>query len=292
MCTNLSKETCAFSDWEWSATVSEFPNQALVGEYLRGYSDHFGVASRIKFNSRVDSVVHDGSSWQVTYSTNGEKVLQLFDYLIIASGFFSIPKMPDSPSFEIFEGQVRHAADYWSRDEFVDKRVVIIGGAFSAFEIAAEIAEVAKHVTHVFRRVPWILPRYLVDGRPLDAQLNIRSSGPKLSNPERNSYLSKIALNPSDNFDTLWGDPNSSNLPYVVISDNYLTQVRLGKISPQIAELESATGSVIRLNNRKEVTTDFALFATGYEVSLPFFSPELRQQINFDPTDQFQPPPI
>ena len=75
-----------------------------------------------------------------------------FDYLVVATGHFSYPNMPDFPGLDTFPGTVIHAHDLRNALAFKDMRVLVIGSSFSAEDVALQLMKFgAKKVTVTYR---------------------------------------------------------------------------------------------------------------------------------------------
>jgi len=83
--------------------------------------------------------------------------------LVCATGCFANPFIPDYAGIEKFKGRILHSADYYSPDEFIHKRVVIVGEGNSGAQILAEVSKVADTIW-VTQKEPNFLPDH-VDGR-------------------------------------------------------------------------------------------------------------------------------
>jgi hypothetical protein len=195
MRTNLSRFTVAFSDLSWTSvnlsdpaeaapapvTPPFFPRAWQVGRYLDTYAHKFGVAPTIVFSRRVISTVasEDFSRWQVTCldDKTGEFSKHHFDFLVIASGFFS----------KSFEGNYRaplkgapnfqHSSNFRDLLSLEPGKIAVIGGGISGSEAAAQAAfQISNHkhspgkanpahadskVYHILNRPIYCLPRYL-----------------------------------------------------------------------------------------------------------------------------------
>ena len=85
-----------------------------------------------KFNVRVK----DGVTNQV-----GE--YEAFDYVIVASGHYSVPNIPEFPGIEKFPGRVMHAHDFRDACEFKGKRLLLVGSSYSAEDIGMQCIKVS-----------------------------------------------------------------------------------------------------------------------------------------------------
>jgi cation diffusion facilitator CzcD-associated flavoprotein CzcO len=89
------------------------------------------------------------------------KKTEKFDSVVVATGIYTKPYIPDIPGRDKFTGTLLHSKDYKTPKDFESKRVMVVGGAYSGAEIAAEIAASATHVMNVVNNPFWILPRYI-----------------------------------------------------------------------------------------------------------------------------------
>src|SRR5690242_18624461 len=68
--TNTSRQTMAFSDYPFPATLPDFPTRADVLAYLHGYAEAFGLAEHIHLRTTVDGVrPAPGGGWEVAAIT-------------------------------------------------------------------------------------------------------------------------------------------------------------------------------------------------------------------------------
>lgn len=104
----------------------------------------------------------------------------LADAVVSATGTWSRPFVPFYPGLDIFAGTQTHSAVYRGPDAYEGRRVLVVGGANSGAQIAAELTWVSE--------LTWCTlgpPRYLpneVDGRDLFqlATARVRGAGPTI----------------------------------------------------------------------------------------------------------------
>jgi trimethylamine monooxygenase len=78
-----------------------------------------------------------------------------FDHVIVASGHYTIPNMTDFEGMSKFPGRVLHSHDFRGADEFVGKNLLIIGGSYSAEDIAMQCYKFgAGSITISYRSCP------------------------------------------------------------------------------------------------------------------------------------------
>ncbi len=72
---------------------------------------------------------------------------------INATGTWKTPHCPKYTGWEKFRGKQLHTGEYKSREEFIGKHVIVVGGGISAIQLLGEISEVTQ-TTWVARRSP------------------------------------------------------------------------------------------------------------------------------------------
>ncbi|KAM0216974.1 hypothetical protein ACHAQD_007693 [Fusarium lateritium] len=108
----------------------------------------------IEFNTSVELAEKVGDEWILTLrkelpKTNSNYWWQeRFDALIVASGHYHLPSIPDIPGLieydKRFPGRIKHTKHYDTADEFKGKRVVVVGGSVSAFDALHDVKRTAK----------------------------------------------------------------------------------------------------------------------------------------------------
>jgi dimethylaniline monooxygenase (N-oxide forming) len=99
-----------------------------------------------------------------------------FDRVVVATGRFQSPTIPTVPGLDGFTGSagVSSTYQYRSHAPYCGKRVLVAGGAISALEIAAELAQLgASRVVVTQRRQRYVLPKFAA-GVPSDHRIFTR----------------------------------------------------------------------------------------------------------------------
>ncbi len=127
---------------------------ATMHRYLTDYAHHFGVFDRVQFNTTVNTVEpgpDDG--WTLTIDSGfGPSTLHT-KRLVLAAGLTSLPNMPSYTGQESFNGPVFHARDFHRMADTLTtcKRVVVVGGAKSAFDVSYAYVQAGVQVDLVIR---------------------------------------------------------------------------------------------------------------------------------------------
>jgi trimethylamine monooxygenase len=160
---NGPKECLEFADYSFEEhfgrPIPSYPPREVLHHYITGRLERSGVRPYIRFNSPVRRVSYYPASGKFAVTAKNLKTDALttedFDHVIVASGHFSTPNIPEFPGVEKFPGRVMHSHDFRSADEFAGKSVLIVGGSYSAEDIAIQCHKYgAKSVTISYRTKP------------------------------------------------------------------------------------------------------------------------------------------
>jgi dimethylaniline monooxygenase (N-oxide forming) len=264
MRTNTSRAMTAFSDHRVPLAHELHPLAEQIQDYLRSYSDAFGVTERIRFATRVTDL-------QPAWRVNGEP----FDAVILASGRFRAPVLP--AGLGGFTGEVLHAFDYPSRDHFHGRRVLVYGNGVSGHEIASDLATVTT-VISAYRKPRYVLQKN-VAGVPSDWQWYTHIGALRRAVMPPPSYgallrerVLRVAGNPAD-----FGAPEPSAdflLAGHSLCQDYLTQVQVGAILCRPA-IMTALGDRVTFADGSCEHVDAIICATGYRLDIPYLSRDL-----------------
>ena len=74
------------------------------------------------------TVAYDGKSFQVTShdKKNDKFSKDAFDYLVVSTGHFSVPFIPEYPGMKSFPGRILHSHDFRDAEEFRGKNVIVL----------------------------------------------------------------------------------------------------------------------------------------------------------------------
>ena len=78
-----------------------------------------------------------------------------FTHVIVASGIYSFPNVPEFPGMGTFKGRIMHSHDFRNAREFSGQRVLLIGAGFTGEDIAVQCLKFgAKHIILAYRTRP------------------------------------------------------------------------------------------------------------------------------------------
>lgn len=273
---NSSRPLTQFPSFPMPEDWPDYPSHRLVAQYFEDFADAFSLRDRITFNTEVTKVVPSGSKWKVTAGGRTKS----YDNVLICNGHHRYPKTPEIPGE--FTGQSLHAHDFRSADGWAGKRVLVLGVGNSGMDIACEASRIAEQTFLATRHGVHVLPKYAL-GRPID-QLSSPLTAYLPFEVERRLYEAIVRV--------ATGRPQDRGLPkpdhrllgaHPTVSSDLYDRVGHGDIvmKPNIARLD---GSAVEFTDGSREEIDVLVYATGYEIRLPFLDPAV-----FDPADNNLP---
>ena len=160
---NGPKECLEFADYSFDEhfgrPMGSYPPREVLWDYIKGRVEKAGVRPYIRFETAVRNIEFDASSERFTVTAHDHATdrtySETFDYVVVASGHFSTPQVPDFPGFERFAGRVLHAHDFRDALEFKGKDVLIVGASYSAEDIGSQCYKYgARSLTSCYRSAP------------------------------------------------------------------------------------------------------------------------------------------
>ncbi|MCU0273325.1 MAG: NAD(P)/FAD-dependent oxidoreductase [Acidimicrobiales bacterium] len=153
--TSSSLYAFSFTHPDWTRT---HVRQAELQAYIERVVDDFGLRPNIRTGTGVDRAVWDDRThtYELTLSDGTTAACEV---LVSAVGLLNVPRLPDLPGLDTFEGPAFHTARWEHEHDLTGKRVAVIGTGSSAIQLVPEVARIASKVL-VFQREPgWIMPK-------------------------------------------------------------------------------------------------------------------------------------
>ena len=160
---NGPKECLEFADYtfdeHFGRPIGSYPPREVLWDYIKGRVEKANVRQYVRFNTAVRYVSFDDATqlFLVTVHDYADErtYSETFDYVVVASGHFSTPRIPEYPGFEKFGGRILHAHDFRDALEFKNKNVLIVGSSYSAEDIGSQCYKYgAKNIISCYRSAP------------------------------------------------------------------------------------------------------------------------------------------
>ncbi len=160
---NGPKEGLEFADYSFEEhfgkPIASYPPRAVLFDYIEGRVKKAGVRDSIRFNSPVRHVNYDDTAGKFTVVVKDHEkdceYSEEFDNVIVATGHFSTPNVPEYPGFATFNGRILHAHDFRDALEYKDRDILILGTSYSAEDIGSQCWKYGcKSITVSHRTAP------------------------------------------------------------------------------------------------------------------------------------------
>jgi cation diffusion facilitator CzcD-associated flavoprotein CzcO len=248
---------------------SLYPHHSEMLRYLEDFTDQFELREHIRFSTEVQAVrPRPDGGWGVTAEPGGS---ERFGAIVVATGYDSIPQLPDLPGD--FDGLQLHTHEYRTPEPFAGLDVVVVGLGCSATELACEIRTTARTVTVAPRSGSDIHARR-VGPIPIDwFDTRLNSRLPWALRRRAARLLFRLSA----------GDAVKAGLPApparscekpVAISDELLACVRSGDIAVSSAVVGLRGDHALTASGEK-LPAQAILYGTGYRAEFPFLPAEV-----------------
>lgn len=229
--------------------------------YLQEYAETAGL--RVALGETVTAV---RSGWEVETS---QRTLRTH-VVVVATGHYLQPRMPQWEGVEAFRGRLLHSADYRTGREFLAQRALVVGLGNSGAEIAADLVEQgAASVSVAVRTPPPIVTREMFGVVPVQLfGITLMPLGIPRTVDRVAAVLRKQAvgnLRPYGLEPAAWG-PFTARRP-AVIDVGFLAALKAGHVVVRPA-LERLTEEGARYANGSTEAVDVVVVATGFETGL------------------------
>ena len=226
-----------------SKTNNYYPTKNEIAKYFETYADVHQLP--IQTDTRVLSVSGANSNYVVQTAELQIKAKQV----IVATGPYSKKYVPDFASKLTGEILQIHSSQYKNTSQIATQSVAIIGGGNSAMQLAEELIAAGKTVTIISSRMPWFLPKSI---------LNVSSyhwfSAFGVLRASSNSPISRYVHKRGDG----------------IIGTNVLKLIRNGSIKHIVATVVDAAKSNLILSDSSRINVESIIWATGFVPDYPW----------------------
>jgi trimethylamine monooxygenase len=160
---NGPKECLEFADYtfdeHFGRAISSFPPREVLFDYIKGRVEKSDVRKYVRFNTAARWVSYDEQKQEFTLTVEDLATetteTHVFDKLVVSTGHFSFPNVPEFEGIGGFPGEVLHAHDFRGAERFAGKNVLLVGSSYSAEDIGMQTHKMgAKSVTFSYRSAP------------------------------------------------------------------------------------------------------------------------------------------
>lgn len=270
---NSCRDTTGFSDFPIDpARHGDYFTHREMHRYILEYASHFGLEKHISLSTKVlvcEPSTSSPGKWTVRFQKrDAEPEEGVYDSVISASGFNSIPLVPEFRNRKAYEGEFLHSHYYRTPGRFEGKRMVIIGAGSCAVDMASELAPSCREVHFVTRRGAWIIPRFVL-GKPAEAWDNRATQ--ILVPAAVSEWMQTVLLNLVQGKHPPELQPKHRLMQQnPTLRTEFIERVRTGTIKVHRAEVESFDETGVILSNGTKLEADVVLSCTGYKRAYPY----------------------
>jgi len=271
-----SRNLTSFEGFPMPADYPHFPRRDQVRAYIEAYARHHGHYDLITFDTAVTSVIPEpagsgpvgSAGWRVVTTRGDEGV---FDGVLVANGHLWSPHVPPVPGE--FTGRQLHTSEYNNVGDLAGDRVLVVGAGNSGCDVAVDVAQHRLEVDVVVRKGRHFQPKTYF-GVPRQEVPFLAEFGPEEQDLIAR-LLARVSIGENGHYPGL-PDPEARALADgpVTVNDLLLYWVQHGRIGirPGVTRFD---GRLVSFDDGTQGEYDSIIWATGFDVSLPFLDDDL-----------------
>ncbi len=237
-------------------------------QYLQDYARHFDLKCILNCPVRKVRVAADENTHKLIVETAAPGLAWRSRVVVIATGQFGVPVLPNWPGLEEYQGKIIHSVHYKTGQAYAGQRVLVIGVGNSGAEIAADLAEQgASWVAISIRTPPSFVPRdYL--GTPAQIFGILMSRLPPRLADQMGYKLARIALGDLTRYGLkrpAWFPFSAKRAP--IIDVGFIKEVKSGRVKVR-QNIARFTQTGVVFEDGKEEAFDGVVAATGFTTGL------------------------
>ncbi|KAI1343700.1 putative flavin dependent monooxygenase [Xylariaceae sp. FL0016] len=160
--TNIPNNLMNYCDQAFPEGTSLFPKHAVVKQYLedcaRDLRPMISLGTQVLSIEKIQRDMQMVWQVQTLHLKSNVKRTTAFDAVVVASGHYNDPFIPDIKGLHEFNEQhpgcVSHSKFYRRPDPFAGKKVIVVGNSASGIDISAQIATVSQTPLFISEKTP------------------------------------------------------------------------------------------------------------------------------------------
>ena len=270
---NTAKNLTNFADFKFADDVQAFPDHWDMHRYLCDYADHFDLRRRIRFRAEVTKVrpaLTPGAPaprWEVETADGSADV---FDAVLVASGHLTKPL--HAPEIrDAFAGEYLHAHDYREPESYAGKRVCVVGIGNSGLDIVSDVCVGAARTVMVARSGILITPKLLFGFPFTDVTMKLYRHW--IPDWLRMGIIKGLVYLMHGSMRRL-GFPRLTKRVHAASNATAVQHIAYRRVTVKQG-IERIEGRTIHFVDGTNEEFDALIAATGYQIELPFISPDI-----------------
>lgn len=267
-----------------------YSSQPEILEYLKSLVRARGIENHIRYDSDIVNFefIEKHGFWKLTDRRGETTIVKM---LVMATGPFNRPQIPDFKGIETFRGKTLHSARWETSYDLTGKRVAVIGTGASAVQIVPAIAPDVAQLTVFQRTAAWL-------GNRMDREVSAEKKRKFqkypilqkfrrgllywflefrglmfLGNERIHRYFHRLSL---EKLEREVKDPETRRkltpdyklgCKRILSSDDFYPTFNRANVSLEIDPIQEINGEGILTENGTLHELDTIIFATGFEVA-------------------------
>ncbi len=286
MRTNTAGFATKLSDVQYREGVNIFPRNGEVLTMIRDMIAANGIGDLFRFGTEVTGVARDGDGYAVSWRDAQGSHSQGFDKVVVATGRFAKPEMPEIEGLSEFAGKggVLHSHRYKDPFALRDMNILVLGGSISSMEVACDQAMMGRGQIYMAqRRQRYVMPKMFA-GVPLEFYVFTKEAAEAIEGLSEEELLTGA----KEFLELMGGNPARYDAPAphedmalagVTGSQHYLNLVAEDRIDVR-PWVKSISGDRVTFEDGSTAQVDAIVIGTGFDLHLPFLSEDIAQTIN------------
>ena len=243
-----------------------YPRRDDFLAYLERYAQHHRL--RVRFGTALERVDREeDGSWGLETSAGS----LLARYVVVATGYDAVPKLPEIPGAGHYSGELLHASDFRDTKPYRGREVLIVGAGNTGVDIAGHLIAAGAQVSLALRTPPNIFPREWL-GMPLQAAAIALDRLPAKVGDTGGFLLQRLIFGNL----TRYGIPRAPEgfqtkfrrtLVGAAVDDGFVAALKSGR-TRIVAPLERFEGAEVVLVDGSRLRPHAVICATGYHRGL------------------------
>ncbi|KAK4482371.1 hypothetical protein RD792_009524 [Penstemon davidsonii] len=276
---HLPKKFCQLPKYPFPDHYPEYPNRKQFINYLESYAKNFDINPH--FNECVQSAKYDEPCglWRVKTVKNGAEIEYICQWLVVATGENAERVVPEIDGLNEFNGEVIHACDYKSGENYRGKNVLVVGCGNSGMEVSLDLCNHNANPSMVVRSSIHVLPREVFGKSTFELAMLMLKWLPLWLVDKMMLIFAWMVLGNTENYGLkrpvigpLALKNSQGKTP--VLDIGALERIRSGEIRvvPGVKRLSSC--GVVEFVNGEKIDVDAVVLATGYKSNVPYWLQE------------------
>ncbi|KAJ9154074.1 hypothetical protein P3X46_027450 [Hevea brasiliensis] len=274
---HLPKQFCQLPNFPFPEDFPEYPTKYQFITYLESYAKHFDITPH--FNETVQSAKYDETFglWRVkTISTSSfipTEVEYICRWLVVATGENAEKVVPEFEGLQQFGGNITHACDYKSGENYRGKRVLVVGCGNSGMEVSLDLCNHNASPSMVVRSSVHVLPREIFGKSTFELAIEMMKWLPLWMVDKILLLLAWLILGNLKKYGLkrpcigpLQLKNSQGKTP--VLDIGALDKIRSGKIKV-VPGIKRFSNGRVELVNGEKLEIDSVILATGYRSNVP-----------------------